>query len=205
MTRTILGAVVALLLLTQPALGFDHSHGRFAGVLATHVQWQPGGHNSRVDYAALRAEPAELAAYLTELSAVTAPEFGRWTEAEQLNPWKMHFFTLLGEPMYLDRIEHEIIREPGRYDEPRIHFAVNCASIGCPALRPEPFTADRESAIRRADGTELPVHMCVTSMYLARCGHAGLIPCPVCRRPGAGCRCPGKAGQWQAEGPLPRL
>lgn len=173
MTRTILGAVVALLLLTQPALGFDHSHGRFAGVLATHVQWQPGGHNSRVDYAALRAEPAELAGYLAELSAVAAPEFERWTEAEQLaflinaynaftlkliidhypvdsirdigsfwqNPWKMRFFTLLGEPMYLDRIEHEIIREPGRYDEPRIHFAVNCASIGCPALRPEPFTA----------------------------------------------------------------
>jgi len=48
---------------------------------------------------------------------------------------------LLGEPMHLDQVEHEIIREPGRFDEPRIHFAVNCASIGCPALRPEPFTA----------------------------------------------------------------
>lgn len=58
------------------------------------------------------------------------------------SPWKRRFFTLLGEPMHLDQIEHEIIREPGRYDEPRIHFAVNCASIGCPALRPEPFTAE---------------------------------------------------------------
>lgn len=57
------------------------------------------------------------------------------------SPWKLRFFTLLGEPMHLDQIEHEIIREPGRFDEPRIHFAVNCASIGCPALRPEPFTA----------------------------------------------------------------
>ncbi|MEQ8802317.1 MAG: DUF547 domain-containing protein, partial [Haliea sp.] len=57
------------------------------------------------------------------------------------SPWKQRFFTLLGEQMHLDQIEHEIIREPGRYDEPRIHFAVNCASIGCPALRPEPFTA----------------------------------------------------------------
>jgi len=57
------------------------------------------------------------------------------------SPWKRRFFSLLGEPMHLDQIEHEIIREPGRYDEPRIHFAVNCASIGCPALRPEPFTA----------------------------------------------------------------
>lgn len=57
------------------------------------------------------------------------------------SPWKRRFFTLLGEEMHLDQIEHEIIREPGRFDEPRIHFAVNCASIGCPALRPEPFTA----------------------------------------------------------------
>ncbi|MDO8860899.1 DUF547 domain-containing protein [Haliea sp. E1-2-M8] len=58
------------------------------------------------------------------------------------SPWKLRFFTLLGEQMHLDQVEHEIIREPGRYDEPRIHFAVNCASIGCPALRPEPFTAE---------------------------------------------------------------
>mgnify|MGYP003108677049 CR=1 FL=1 len=57
------------------------------------------------------------------------------------NPWKMRFFTLLGEEMHLDQVEHEIIREPGVYNEPRIHFAVNCASVGCPALRTEPFTA----------------------------------------------------------------
>jgi len=59
------------------------------------------------------------------------------------NPWKMRFFTLLGEEMHLDQVEHEIIREPGVYNEPRIHFAVNCASVGCPALRTEPFTAER--------------------------------------------------------------
>ncbi|WP_341937405.1 DUF547 domain-containing protein [Marinimicrobium sp. C2-29] len=59
------------------------------------------------------------------------------------NPWKKRFFTLLGEDMHLDQVEHDIIREPGAYNEPRIHFAVNCASIGCPALRTEPFTAER--------------------------------------------------------------
>ncbi len=59
------------------------------------------------------------------------------------SPWKKRFFTLLGEDMHLDQVEHEIIREPGAYNEPRIHFAVNCASIGCPALRTEPFTADQ--------------------------------------------------------------
>jgi hypothetical protein len=58
------------------------------------------------------------------------------------NPWKLEFFRLLGKPMHLDRIEHEIIRQPGRFDEPRIHFAVNCASIGCPALAREAYRAD---------------------------------------------------------------
>ena len=57
------------------------------------------------------------------------------------NPWKKKFFTLLEEKRYLDWIEHEMIRKPGVYDDPRIHAAVNCASIGCPALRAEAFVA----------------------------------------------------------------
>lgn len=59
------------------------------------------------------------------------------------NPFKDKFFTLLGEPSYLDRIEHETLRKPGAYDEPRVHFAVNCASIGCPMLREEAYVAER--------------------------------------------------------------
>ena len=57
------------------------------------------------------------------------------------SPWKSEFFTLLGEKHHLDWIEHEQLRP--RYREPRVHAAVNCASIGCPALRPEAFTAAR--------------------------------------------------------------
>ena len=57
------------------------------------------------------------------------------------NPWKDKFFTLLGRETNLDGIEHETIRAPGRYDDPRIHFAVNCASIGCPMLREEAYVA----------------------------------------------------------------
>jgi hypothetical protein len=60
------------------------------------------------------------------------------------SPWKKKFFTLLGEPRHLDWIEHEQLRP--RYAEPRIHAAVNCASIGCPALRNEAFTAARLEA-----------------------------------------------------------
>lgn len=57
------------------------------------------------------------------------------------SPWKKKFFNLLGEQRHLDWIEHEQLRP--RYQEPRIHAAIVCASIGCPALRPEAFTAAR--------------------------------------------------------------
>ncbi|HET9701355.1 MAG TPA: DUF547 domain-containing protein [Burkholderiales bacterium] len=62
------------------------------------------------------------------------------------SPWKKSFFTLLGRERHLDDIEHGMIRAPGAYDEPRIHMAVVCASIGCPALRDEAFTAARLEA-----------------------------------------------------------
>lgn len=51
------------------------------------------------------------------------------------SPWKKNFIPLFGKTVSLDHIEHDLIRGSGRYNEPRIHFAVNCASIGCPALR----------------------------------------------------------------------
>lgn len=57
------------------------------------------------------------------------------------NPWKDRFFTLFGQPSYLDAIEHEILRKEGVYDDPRVHVAVVCASIGCPMLRTDAFTA----------------------------------------------------------------
>lgn len=55
--------------------------------------------------------------------------------------WKKKFFTLLGEERHLDWIEHEQLRP--KFNDPRVHAAVNCASIGCPALMPEAFTAAR--------------------------------------------------------------
>ena len=62
------------------------------------------------------------------------------------NPFKDDFFRLLGRPMTLDGIEHETLRKPGAYDDPRIHYAVNCASIGCPMLREEAYVAARLEA-----------------------------------------------------------
>jgi hypothetical protein len=56
------------------------------------------------------------------------------------SPWSKSFIPLLGETRSLDDIEHTLIRGSDRYQDPRIHFAVNCASIGCPALRNEAYT-----------------------------------------------------------------
>ena len=59
------------------------------------------------------------------------------------SPWKKEFVDLLGERRSLDSIEHNLLRGAKDYRDPRIHFAVNCASIGCPALRPEAFVGAR--------------------------------------------------------------
>jgi hypothetical protein len=58
-------------------------------------------------------------------------------------PWDQRFFTLLGQKRTLDEVEHTLIRGNPNLKDPRIHFAVNCASIGCPALRPEAFVGDQ--------------------------------------------------------------
>lgn len=62
------------------------------------------------------------------------------------SPWKKKFFRLLGSERSLDDLEHGLIRAPGVFDDPRIHVAVVCASIGCPMLRNEAFVAERLDA-----------------------------------------------------------
>jgi hypothetical protein len=62
------------------------------------------------------------------------------------NPWKDRFFTLFGKPYFLDGIEHQMLRAPSVYAEPRLHYALNCASVGCPMLREEAYVAERLDA-----------------------------------------------------------
>lgn len=52
-------------------------------------------------------------------------------------PWKKKIARIGGEVLTLDAIEHDILRK--QFKDPRVHFAVNCASKGCPPLRPEPY------------------------------------------------------------------
>ncbi len=55
--------------------------------------------------------------------------------------WDIKFFKINGVPFDLNIIEHEIIRK--EYNEPRIHFAIVCASISCPRLLNEAYTAEK--------------------------------------------------------------
>ncbi len=55
--------------------------------------------------------------------------------------WDIKFIEIEGQTYDLNNIEHSILRK--EFDEPRIHFAINCASVSCPVLRPEAYTADK--------------------------------------------------------------
>lgn len=59
-------------------------------------------------------------------------------------PWGAKLLTVEGEKLSLDDIEHRILRPI--WQDNRIHYAVNCASLGCPNLQPIAFTADNTEA-----------------------------------------------------------
>ena len=58
-----------------------------------------------------------------------------------IGPWSEDIARVGGEDLSLNNIEHDILRK--RWKDNRIHYALNCASLGCPNLQPEPFTALR--------------------------------------------------------------
>ena len=164
---------VALALCVQ-AHAFDHTHAAWGALLERHVVVVEGGKASRVNYAGMAAQRAELKRYLETLSATPRGEFDGWSRAERMaflinaynaftvekilvrypdirsiwdygklfgNPFKDEFFPLLGRRASLDWIEHDTLRKA--YRDPRLHYVLNCASIGCPMLRAEPYVAAR--------------------------------------------------------------
>lgn len=54
-------------------------------------------------------------------------------------PWERKLLEVDGEPVSLNDIEHRILRPI--WGDPRIHYGVNCAAVGCPSLLPRAFTA----------------------------------------------------------------
>ncbi len=144
-------------------------HAFWDGFLQRYVQLGSDG-ITRLDYNQAQSELAALQAYLDDLSAQTPSQFGRdeamayWINfynaltvkvvlenyplrsIRQIDgllgfggPWKRPRVSVEGQSLSLDNMEHGILR-PG-FGDPRVHYAVNCASYSCPNLMPRAFTA----------------------------------------------------------------
>ena len=85
-------------------------------------------------------------AFTVEKILTRYPDIGSIWDFGKLfgNPFRDEFFVLLDGRRSLDWIEHETLR--WHYRDPRIHYAVNCASVGCPMLREEAYTGERLEA-----------------------------------------------------------
>lgn len=160
-------AIPAQLARAQPRT-FDH--GAFDRLLRAHVE------RGMVDYDAFAASPEfprylarlaafdpatlgradQLAFWINAYNAYTIQLINKHEERGSIRninktfgvkgygPWKEKLAKVGGTAYGLDDIEQGIIRK--RYDEPRIHFALVCAAIGCPPLRSEAYTGVRLDA-----------------------------------------------------------
>jgi len=182
--RAALAAIAAAVILcavsAAPARAAGFELDLLDALLAAYTREVEDAAGVRVDYRGLRAEP-RFAALLAGLAAEPAPPPARraehlayWINAYNvlaialvvqggpvdsirdlgglLRPvWKRPAGTAGGRAVSLDEIEHGILRPLG---EPRVHAAINCASVSCPSLRREAFRAERleaqlEDALRR--------------------------------------------------------
>ena len=73
-----------------------------------------------------------------------------------IGPWGDVHAGVAGMEMTLDNIEHGILRPIWR--DPRIHYGVNCASLGCPNLTPTVYTASNTEALLEAAAREYVNH-----------------------------------------------
>jgi len=121
--------------------------------------------NGQVNYKGFARDVKQLDGYLEKLDKTDVSTFSReeklafWINAYNaytvkliLNhypvksirkisrPWKQRIWKAAGKTLSLDDMEHKILRK--ELKEPRIHFAIVCASIGCPDLQGFAFTGD---------------------------------------------------------------
>lgn len=122
--------------------------------------------NGNVNYIGFKKESGTLNLYLNQLGSVTVNE--NWSREKKLTyyinlynaatvklildnypltsitdikkPWDKKWIKYGGEFISLGEIEHKILR---KMNEPRIHFALNCASFSCPKLLNEAYTEDK--------------------------------------------------------------
>jgi hypothetical protein len=148
-----------ILALIAPAFAYDPSHALLQKVLTEN--WV----NGKVNYANIKANPADLDAYLKDVAGASlASMAGNEKKAFLINAynaltidtiadnfplksiqdldggkvWDTRRFPVGGQQLTLNDIENKMLRPLG---DPRIHAAINCASIGCPPLSGKVFAA----------------------------------------------------------------
>jgi hypothetical protein len=161
----------------QAALSADFDHSKFDQILKTYVDTE-----GRVDYNGIAADntfreymrslenakadalsrDGQLAFWINVYNAVTIDKVIKWKPKKSVREtfvpgvWTgTKFFTsrqhtVAGQRLSQDDIEHEILRK--RFQDPRIHFAIVCASSGCPPLPQFAYTAENVQ-IKLADET----------------------------------------------------
>ena len=153
---------VVTLFFSDLTMAQDHMDNHiYAGLLKQHV------HGSAVNYDGFKKDEPLLDQYLSQLSRTDVAslsgnnQFAFYINAYNAftiklilsnypginsikeigsffsNPWNKKFIVLQGRSVSLDHIEHDILRP--RFKDPRIHFAINCASKSCPPLLNEPY------------------------------------------------------------------
>jgi len=135
----------------------------YGKVLRTYVK------DGLVDYLGLKNNPENLKQFLNQSSSINEETFNKWNKDQQLaflinlynaqtlalvtenypvksfkdiasdsgGPWKQPIVNLFGEKITLNTLENEVIRP--KYHDPRIHFALVCAALGCPVLINTPY------------------------------------------------------------------
>lgn len=153
----------------DPASHITVDHTIWAGLLSRYVETAPDGID-RFDYAHVTpADRALLKSYLNALQSVVpahlnpTEQHAYWIDFYNaltvevilvhypvksildissgylsFGPWDMELVTVAGRKLSLNNIEHDILRAD--WHDPRVHYALNCASLGCPNLQPVPYT-----------------------------------------------------------------
>lgn len=141
---------------------FDHNP--WTMLLKKHVD-----SDGKVNYKNFKVDEAKLDRYLNKLSATVIDE-KVWNKEEQMafwinaynaftvklilkhypvksimelekgKPWNLQFITIGGVKMSLNHIENNILRT--KFNDPRIHFAIVCASYSCPLLLNTAYTGE---------------------------------------------------------------
>ena len=151
-----------LLILNLNLYAFDHTYKTWDKILKKYVI--KNKNQSYVNYKNLKKNDESFKQFVNSIGEVEKEEFEKFSNNQKVaflinsynaltikliidnypvasikdlgsfwsTPWKKKIFNLFGKKRHLDYIEHGILRKI--FKDPRLHFAVNCASLGCPSL-----------------------------------------------------------------------